>query len=168
MPQVILRAMEPTDIDMMYRLENDRAMWPTAGTTAPYSRHVLQAYIDNTQNDAFADKQLRMVVEVDGQPAGCADLFNIDALSLRAEVGLGLLPEHRHGGVGQEAMKQLIAYAAHMLGLRSLMGIVSADNTACMAMMQRAGFEEAGRLKRWVRTPNGYYDAVIWQITIET
>ena len=44
--QVYLRALEPTDLDFLYQLENDTSVWELSGTLKPYSKKVLQLYLD--------------------------------------------------------------------------------------------------------------------------
>ena len=34
--QLTLRAMEPEDIDLLYRIENDRSLWDVGSTNVPY------------------------------------------------------------------------------------------------------------------------------------
>ena len=36
--QVYLRALEPTDLDFLYKLENDTSVWEVSGTLKPYSK----------------------------------------------------------------------------------------------------------------------------------
>ena len=36
---IYLRALEPTDIDLLYDWENDVALWDVAETFVPFSRH---------------------------------------------------------------------------------------------------------------------------------
>ena len=38
---ITLRALEPTDLDMLYQWENDTALWVVSDTIAPYSRKAL-------------------------------------------------------------------------------------------------------------------------------
>ena len=37
-----LRALEPSDLDFLYELENNTDIWEISGTTTPYSKHVLK------------------------------------------------------------------------------------------------------------------------------
>ena len=50
---VTLRPLEPTDLDTLYRWENDTALWMVSDTAAPYSRealwHYLKEYTGDTQ-----------------------------------------------------------------------------------------------------------------------
>ena len=60
--RIYLRAVEPEDIDVMYEMENDPLMWDISSFTVPYSRYVLRQYIEGSQSDMFADKQLRLMI----------------------------------------------------------------------------------------------------------
>lgn len=60
--RIYLRAIEPEDIDVMYEMENDPSMWDISSFTVPYSRYVLRQYIEGSQSDMFADKQLRLMI----------------------------------------------------------------------------------------------------------
>ena len=47
MKEVRLRAMEPEDLDLLYKIENDERLWNVCTTNVPYSRYVLRDYIAN-------------------------------------------------------------------------------------------------------------------------
>ena len=38
MDEIILRALEPEDLDVLYSIENDIELWSVGYTTVPYSR----------------------------------------------------------------------------------------------------------------------------------
>ena len=52
--KITLRAMEPSDIDLIYKWENDTSLWTVSDTVAPYSREALMLYIANCANDIYA------------------------------------------------------------------------------------------------------------------
>ena len=52
---ISLRALEPEDLDLIYRIENDPDFWRHGSTTVPYSRYALRQYMESAQNDLFAD-----------------------------------------------------------------------------------------------------------------
>ena len=43
---LVLRALEPSDLDFLYQLENDTSIWEISGTLKPYSKKVLQLYLE--------------------------------------------------------------------------------------------------------------------------
>lgn len=63
-----LRALEPDDLDTMYRWENDTNIWRVSGTTAPFSRHSLMRLIDEQRFDIYATRQQRLVIETTDTP----------------------------------------------------------------------------------------------------
>ena len=77
LPFVELRAMEPEDLDTLYKIENDKEMWNVSTTNVPYSKYVLHQYIANATNDIYTDKQVRMIAIDDrGETVGIVDLVN--------------------------------------------------------------------------------------------
>ena len=46
-----LRAIEPEDLDLLYRIENDTALWNIGTSNVPYSRYLLHDYVANATND---------------------------------------------------------------------------------------------------------------------
>ena len=50
-PKVVLRALEPEDLDLLYGIENNPEVWDVSPTNVPYSRYVLHNYLANTVND---------------------------------------------------------------------------------------------------------------------
>ena len=42
-----LRALEPEDVDVLYKWENDTNIWKVSNTVAPFSRYILRQFIEN-------------------------------------------------------------------------------------------------------------------------
>lgn len=165
-----LRALEPEDLDEMYRWENDTLLWRVSGTTAPFSRHTLMRLIDEQRFDIYATRQQRLVVEATDnaddtrpQTVGAVDLFEFDPQNLRAGVGIVIAPELRHRGYGLDALRTLERYCRETLHLHQLWCEVGADNTASLRLFAAAGYEACGRRRDWVLTPDGWRDAILFQ-----
>ena len=162
-----LRALEPDDLDTMYRWENDTNIWRVSGTTAPFSRHSLMRLIDEQRFDIYATRQQRLVIETTDTPqpamAGAVDLFEFDPQNLRAGVGIMTAPEMRGRGYGADALKALERYCRETLHLHQLWCEVSADNEASIRLFAAAGYEECGRRSDWILTPEGWRDEILLQ-----
>ena len=162
-----LRALEPDDLDTMYRWENDTNIWRVSGTTAPFSRHSLMRLIDEQRFDIYATRQQRLVIETTDTPqpamAGTVDLFEFDPQNLRAGVGIMTAPEMRGRGYGADALKALEGYCRETLHLHQLWCEVSADNEASMRLFTAAGYEECSRRRDWILTPEGWRDEILLQ-----
>ena len=161
-----LRALEPEDLDLLYDVENDDRFWQFGSTTVPYSRYALRNFIEQSQNDLFADGQVRLVIEAAPEEehapkwtaVGLADLFNADALHMRAEIGLIVLPAFQGRHYAERALQLLCDYAR-----RLMLHQVSVSNKRASRLFERSGFSPSARLSDWLRTPDGFVDAMIWQ-----
>ncbi|MDE6038100.1 MAG: GNAT family N-acetyltransferase [Duncaniella sp.] len=159
-----LRALEPIDVDTLYRWENDPAVWGVGSTLAPYSRKQLWDYIDSYDGDIFAAKQLRLMIELPtGETIGTADLYDFDAVNSRCAVGILIAPPYRRQGHGLAALDALAEYCRSRLSLHQLYCIAGADNTASRTLFERAGYTISGRLRSWLRSANTYTDAYLYQ-----
>ena len=59
-----LRAMEPADLNLLYRWENDTSIWSVSGTLAPFSRYVLEEFVSQAHQDIYTNKQLRLMIDL--------------------------------------------------------------------------------------------------------
>ena len=162
---VRLRALEPTDIDLLYGWENDASLWAATDTVAPYARHTLWQYLQDYTGDIYKTRQLRLIAEqLDSTAIGTVDFFNFDPLNNRAELGLFIAPEHRGKGYGREVLRLISAYAEQHIGLRQLYVYIRIDNEACLHLFRDFGFVQAGVLQAWVKRGRHYYDAALLQL----
>ena len=60
MNTIHLRAIEPEDLDFLYRIENDVKLWNVGITNVPYSRYALHDYVANASGDIYTDHQVRL------------------------------------------------------------------------------------------------------------
>lgn len=136
---VYLRALEPTDIDVIHRWENDCDLWRFGCATAPFSRHQIWEYLKNYTADIFAQKQLRMMVclKTADNAVGMIDLFDFDPVNRRAAVGLLIDREYQRQGIGGDAMALLLEYARDVLHLHQVYAVVAADNAPSLWMFER-------------------------------
>ena len=44
--EIQLRALEPSDLDFLYDLENDQCLWTVSNTLVPFSKYTLKEYIE--------------------------------------------------------------------------------------------------------------------------
>ena len=158
-----LRALEPEDVDCMYRWENTPGMWRHGCSPAPLSRHLIWEYVNNYEADPFVAGQLRLIVESDGVAVGAVDLYDVDRLNRRAMVGVMIEEGSRRRGLGRRALAELSAYCADVLGLHQLGAIVEAGNAPSHRLFAGSGFVECGMLAQWFRRGREFADAVMYQ-----
>lgn len=164
MAVVRLRAMEPEDLDVLYRIENDRDVWDVGENNVPYSRYILHDYIANASADIYADKQVRMVVEnEEGLLVGVADVVNFCPSHARAEVSIVICREHRKKGYARAAIRQIMEYALRTLHLHQLYAVVREDNMPSLNLFSSLGFKSKMVLEDWLFDGKDYHNAVVMQ-----
>ena len=164
--KICLRALEPEDVELMYRWENDASVWAVSGTIAPFSRHQLQRFLEEQQFDLQQTRQQRLIIETrtEGRAVGALDLFEIDLLNRRAGVGILIAePEDRGRGYGADALEAVARYAREVLGLQQLWCNIGANNKASRALFQACGYAECGLKQQWLWSADGWQDEVMLQ-----
>ncbi|MBO4995394.1 MAG: GNAT family N-acetyltransferase [Muribaculaceae bacterium] len=163
-----LRALEPSDLDWLYRHENDASLWSVGVTIAPYSRKQLWDYIENYDGDIYSARQLRMMVSEceTGEVIGALDLFDFDPVNRRCSIGLLIDVSRSSHGYGRRTMKIVENYARACLGLHQLWCIIPQDNAACRRLFDTLGYKISGCLKSWLRRGESYADAYVYQLIL--
>ena len=164
-PEIRLRALEPEDLDLLYKIENDMTLWNVGATNVPYSRYTLHDYIATASNDIYVDRQVRMMVEnLSGETVGIVDLVNFDPNNCRAEVGLIILNAFRRQGYGSSALTAIADYALHTLHLHQLFAYVDAKNEASLNLFRKQGYRSTSTNSDWLYDGREYHDAVLMQL----
>jgi diamine N-acetyltransferase len=163
-PEIILRAIEPEDLDLLYRIENDRSLWNISSTNVPYSRYALHDYIANSTGDIYSDRQVRMMIEnSEHTVVGIVDLVNFDPAHRRAELGLIIEKPYRKSGYALSAIEAISEYAVRVLHLSQIYAIIDLENVACLTLFRKLHWDESSRLHDWLFTGIEYHDAIVMQ-----
>jgi len=165
--RVKLRALEPEDLDFLMATENDESLWHLSETQVPFSKHILQDYLNNAHQDIYESKQLRLVIcdqKDEEMPLGFIDLFNFDPYHSRAGVGILIKSAKERGkGYGSEALDLVCTYAKRHLKLHQLFANISAQNIPSIKLFTSCGFLRTGIKKDWQHTAGGYADEGFYQ-----
>jgi diamine N-acetyltransferase len=164
---VYLRALEPNDLEFVYAVENDEAIWQVSNTQTPYSRFLVRQYLENAHQDIYEAKQLRLAIckDTDFPAIGLIDLFEFDPKNNRAGIGILIKePNHRNVGVGTEALGLLIQYAFSHLNLHQLFANIDTGNEASLTLFAKFGFEKIGIKKQWNLVGGVYKDEALFQL----
>jgi diamine N-acetyltransferase len=163
-----LRALEPTDIDILYNWENDQEVWHLSNTVTPYSRYLLEQYVINSDQDIYTAKQLRLMIDkTDGYDVvtiGAIDLFDFDPVNHRAGVGILIIKSERKKGYALEALEILTEYCFGVLQLHQLYCNITVDNKASLELFKKQNFEVIGIKKDWLYIHNKFVDEYILQL----
>ncbi len=163
--KIRLRALEKTDVELLYRWENDTEIWGVSETLLPFSRHILERFIEEQTKDIFETRQYRLVIETrEERPVGVVDLFSFDPVNLRAGVGILIHdPADRGKGYAREAIHTVAGYAGKFLRLHQLYCEIPQANRASEALFRSCGFVRTGTKKQWIRSREGWEDVFFFQ-----
>jgi diamine N-acetyltransferase len=151
-----LRALEPTDVELLFKWENDPDLWLISNTLAPFSKYIIKQYIKNSHLDIYQTRQLRMMIDlkekVGANTIGAIDLFDFDAYHHRAGIGILIKEEKdRKKGYASEALELFIHYCFNTLQLHQVYCNISSDNHSSLKLFQKHGFVIVGEKKDWLR-----------------
>jgi diamine N-acetyltransferase len=156
---VRLRAVEPEDLELLYRWENEEADWKRSNTLVPYSRYILKKYIANSHRTLYETCQLRLMIDVmpESRTVGTVDLFEFDHFHMRAGVGILIADTaERKKGYASAALKCIIRYAFDTIGLHQLWCNIIEGNKESLSLFRHHGFEPCAARKEWIKTSDGF------------
>jgi diamine N-acetyltransferase len=167
--KVSLRALEPDDVEILYKWENDRSIWHLSNNISPLSRFTLEQYVMSAGQDIFATRQVRMMIDLRNpengiKTIGSIDLFEFEPAHQRAGVGILILEGFRGKGYASESLELLINYAFETLQLHQLFANISVDNIESIRLFESKGFRFIGVKKEWNRIRNNWQDESMFQL----
>lgn len=160
-----LLALEPEHIDLLYEWENDTNIWRISQTVVPYSKELLQQYINSAQ-DIQIHGQIRFVISHNDKPVGTIELFDYDPVNARAGVGIMLDKSHRREGIASKSLQIIVKYSKEVLLLNQLYCNIIDENTTSKKLFEGAGFMHTGKKLDWIRCQNGYQSLVFYQLLL--
>lgn len=167
--KIKLRAVEPSDIDVLYVWENDVSTWHLSNTITPFSKFLLEEYIANAGLDIFSTKQYRLMIEIlhSNKTIGCIDLFDFDPMNNRAGIGILISDEERNKGYASEALSIMIDYCFNTLMLKQIYCNILSGNESSLKLFQKYNFQIIGLKKNWIRRNDRWEDEYMLQLINE-
>jgi len=169
--EIVLRAPEPSDVDVLYRWENDPEIWQVSNTYTPFSKYILEKYIENAHLDIYQVKQLRLMIDVKEKgkrkirTVGTIDLFDFDPYHNRAGVGILIGDKSdRKKGFATVALQKFIQYSFKNLQLHQLYCNITQGNSDSLKLFKNCGFVVSGRKTDWIKTPRKYLREYMLQL----
>ncbi|MBL7911484.1 MAG: GNAT family N-acetyltransferase [Bacteroidia bacterium] len=148
---ISVRALEPSDADILYRWENNHSLWEVSYTQTPFSKAVLDEFVNTAYQDIYTNKQLRlMICKADtNETIGIIDLFEFEPQHARCGLGIYIHDQFRGNGFALECIELMKFYCFATLHLKQIYVNVNQSNSASLALFEKAGFEKCGLKKAW-------------------
>ncbi|MBO73254.1 MAG: GNAT family N-acetyltransferase [Flavobacteriales bacterium] len=162
--KVALRALEPSDLDLIYSWENNPEVWEVSHTLVPFSKFVLMQYLKTQHLDIYTSKQLRLVIEnKNSDSIGLIDLFEFEPKHKRVGVGVLVDEKSRGKGYAREALSILEEYCFKHLDLKQIYANIGSKNKVSLQLFEGLGYQKVGVKKDWIKTTNGFEDEILYQ-----
>lgn len=160
-----LRALESEDLDFLFTTENDESFWEISSTQTPYSKYILQKYIENAHQDIYEAKQYRFVIcDIKNTPVGMIDLFNFNPQHQRVGIGILITSENQNKGYGSEALEMIIDYAFTYLNVHQIFANITSDNINSIRLFEKLNFKKIGIKKEWIYSNSTFKDEILYQL----
>lgn len=159
-----LRGLEPEDLELLYKWENDSTIWVVGNTRAPYSRFQLKQYIASLSFDIYETRQLRLMIidKLTSNAVGTVDLFDFEIHHSRVALGLFVVPEFQGKGYARESLGLIENYVFNFLKINQLYVQIAENNTASRKLFEN-NYELHGMLKNWIKTLDGFENILTYQ-----
>jgi len=164
---VKLRAIEMYDLDIMQNWANDPSIqYVLGGWHFPTNRNDQEKWYQNLSCNSM--NQRFLVVDVNNNRIGMANLLNINFKDGNAELGLLLDPEYQGKGFGKDIVNTLMKYAFEELRLNRLETSIIAINKPSLSLfLNRCSWKQEGVLRNWYFRQNEFIDKIILGILSE-
>ena len=168
---IILKALEPSDVQTLLTWENNPDIWSISKTIEPFSKYKLETYIAQTlTSDVFGLRQLRLMIhqildaELDiTEPIGTIELFDFDPINKHAGIGIMLQKNQQGQGFGTIALDQFLTYCFENLQLHSVYANISETNIHSIKFFENYGFTKVAEYKEFLFENNRFVSQLTYQ-----
>lgn len=166
---VILRALDPGDLDRTFKWHNDPELYATLISPFRYvSRQTEEEWLRRRMTSSLQEVNLAVCLKESGVHIGNVYLRDIDWVSKNAALGLFIgESEHRGKGHGTSALRQMISHAFNNLGLHRIYLNALADNEPAIRSYRRVGFVLEGTLRDHVFKHGQFRDVAVLGLRAE-
>jgi len=160
-----LRAVEPEDLEKLYKWENNPQLWLVGNARNPYSHFTLKQYILNSDKDIYESKQLRLmiVLKENNETIGTIDLFDFDIHNSRISLGIYVENKFQRKGYATDSLRLVQEYVFDYLKINQIYAFVAEKNTPSICIFEQEKFEKNGILKNWIKTLDDFQNIFVFQ-----
>ncbi len=159
-PRLLLRALAPTDAELLLRFNGDvealRYIAREPYESIDEAREKLASFLAS-----FAEHHAlwwAFELRTGDETIGYGGLFGIDSIANNAEIGYGLLRGFSGAGYASEAVLEIKRFGGEDMNLHRIYALVDPDNFASARVLIKAGFSKEGCLRHHSFARGRYFD----------
>ena len=165
--RLILRPLEPTDAEMMFR------NWTSDPQVTRYLRWEAHHQVEEAERMlqqwlsryASGETYYWGITLKDGEMIGSIGVDITSAFDLQGSLGYKIGSRWWHQGYAKEAAKAVIDYMFRVTDLERLEAFHAVENAASGRVMEAAGMRFEGLLRSYYRTRAGFHDCALYAMT---
>lgn len=161
-----LRPWCPSDARALARHANDQGIWQNLRDTFPHpyttedAAYFLALVADSTHD-------LHLAIDVEGEAVGSIGVhFKTDVRRRSAEIGYWLAREQWGRGLTTAAVRVVSDYVLAQFDICRLYAVVFASNLASCRVLEKAGYEREGYLKRSIVKNGQMLDSFLYALVV--
>ena len=157
--KVLLRAIEPEDMEFLRSMINDEEMEHNViGWSFPVSKYEQQKWFESQVQNK---NNIRFIIQTEGKSIGLATLTNIDWKNRKACQGIKLCGyDIKQKGYGTDTVLAIMKYAFEELQLNKLFTTILEENIISRKLYKKCGWTEEGVLKESIFKNNKYNNEI--------
>ena len=136
---ISLRFLKKSDLEFLYKIENDKSLWRYGGEKKTYTRDELLTYIENSDISIKNIKQFRFVIDYSDLPIGFIDLYDYNITEV--SVGIIIDEKYRSRGFAKKSINLIIKYCFNILCVKKLNSCVESSNIISNNLFISSGFK---------------------------
>ncbi len=160
-----LRRLTLDDAELMLAVWNDPAFIRYVGDRGIHTIDAARVALEEGALKLYSEYgygPFRVALTTDDVPVGVCGLFRREGLD-EPDLGFSVLPEHWRKGIAYEAASAVVGYAKTDLHLERLTAVVSTENAASVALIEKLGL----RFERMHRLPGDDHDVAIYSMQLD-
>jgi ribosomal-protein-alanine N-acetyltransferase len=164
--RLVLRKIDPEDVPQIFFQRSDPRMLEYVDREPARTVEEALDWIRLITDKEDGNESIAWAICLRDNPQliGTACFWNIRKEHYRAEIGYGLHPDYRGRGLMGETVAAIIRYGFEVMKLHSIEANVNPQNTASIAVLERAGFVREGYFKEDYYCNGQFLDSAIYSL----
>ncbi|HEX8599370.1 MAG TPA: GNAT family protein [Chloroflexia bacterium] len=164
--RLVLRKLRMEDAEDMFEYGRDqeiafRGLWPPL-----QSLEESRADLAEAQEGYAAGSEISWAIEhrEDRRMIGRIGLGPYSRMNRRAEIGYAMNRSYWGRGLATEAVRGVLGFAFRNMGLNRVQAIVLPDNIGSMRVLEKAGMQREGLLRKYQYVLGDYWDVYMYGV----
>lgn len=160
--KIFLKPMEDSHLKHVIKLAQDSSLIDLVGWNTFFNPDEPEKFIQAISDYTFPNCRTSQPIvfgvylQAEGLPIGYVVLKGLNMDLLTAEIGVAIFDrKYRNKGPGKLALKRMIDYTAHELGIKTIGAAIVYSNKASINMCKNLGFVEKEIMYKSWEMPNG-------------